>query len=114
MTHCSHRAASGSATASLEKDPCSVVYSGRSKPTESVVPLGFFLGHGFPLIPAKLLSKTQKWEYVNMADLLPDNLELARRSQVEVQPSAPCSAKSPKKRELSEDWKGLVAWSVSF
>ena len=48
-----------------------------------------------------------------MADLLPDNLEL-RRSQAEVQRSASCSAKSPRKRELSEDWKGLVAWSVSF
>ena len=35
-------------------------------------------------------------------------------SQAEVQRNASCSAKSPKKRELSEDWKGLVAWSVSF
>ena len=99
-------AASASTTAGLGKDPCSVVYSGRSKSTESIVSSisGFSLGHGFPLIPAKLATKILKWEYVSMADLLPDNLELARRSQ----------AKSPKKRELSEDWKGLVAWSVSF
>ena len=108
--------APASATAGLGKDPCSVVYSGRSKSTESVVSSisGFSLGHGFPLIPAKLVTKILKWEYVRMADLLPDNLELARRSQTEVQRSASCSAKSPKKQELSEDWKGLVAWSVSF
>ena len=49
-----------------------------------------------------------------MAELLPDNLELARRSQSEVQRNALCSLKTPKKRELTEDWKGLVAWSVSF
>ena len=49
-----------------------------------------------------------------MADLLPDNLELARRSTSEGQRSIPCSAKSLKKRELLEDWKGLVAWSVCF
>ena len=48
-----------------------------------------------------------------MAKLLPDNLELARRS-AEAQRSASCSSKAPKKRELSEDWKGLVAWSVCF
>ena len=49
-----------------------------------------------------------------MADLLPDNLELARRSQSEIQRNLSCTAKAPKKRELTEDWKGLVAWSVSF
>ena len=48
-----------------------------------------------------------------MAELLPDNLELARRSG-EPQRAASCSSKVPKKRELMEDWKGLVAWSVSF
>ena len=48
-----------------------------------------------------------------MAKLLPDNLELARRSG-EAQRAASCSSKAPKKRELTEDWKGLVAWSVSF
>ena len=49
-----------------------------------------------------------------MADLLPDNLELSRRSQSEVQRNLTCISKSPKKQELSEDWKGLLAWSVSF
>ena len=48
-----------------------------------------------------------------MAELLLDNLELIRRSG-EAQRLALCSSKAPKKRELTEDWKGLVAWSVSF
>ena len=39
---------------------------------------GFLLGHGFPLIPAKLIAKIQRWEYVNLSELLPNNLELAR------------------------------------
>ena len=49
-----------------------------------------------------------------MADLLPDNLELARRSHSELQRNLSCTAKTLKKRELTEDWKGLVAWFVSF
>ena len=42
-----------------------------------------------------------------MAELLPDNLELAHRSQSEIQRNLSCTAKAPKKRELMEDWKGL-------
>ena len=115
-------AVTGSASSSSRRDPCKVVSSGTTLPTpadhsggspSSVQPAGFSLGHGFPLIPPKLVSKILKWEYVSMAELLPDNLELARRSE-EVQRSASCSSKAPKKRELSEDWKGLVAWSVCF
>ena len=85
-----------------------------SGPKKFAVPSGFSLGQGFPLIPGKIVSKIEKWEYVSMADLLPDNLELARRSQSEIQRNLSCTAKAPKKRELTEDWKGLVAWSVSF
>ena len=48
-----------------------------------------------------------------MADLLPDSLDLAHRA-AEGQRSASCSSKAPKKRELIEDWKGQIAWSVCF
>jgi hypothetical protein len=74
---------------------------------------GFSLGHGFPLIPAKVVNRIQKWEFINMSELLPDNLELARCS-LESRVATSCATKSPKKRELSEDWKGLIAWSVCF
>ena len=98
------------------KEICSVVASGTAsgKSTESVSgSAGFSLGHGFPLIPPKLVHKILKWEYVSMSELLPDNLELDRRS-AEAQRGSSCSSKSPKKRDLTQDWKGLVARSVSF
>ena len=41
---------------------------------------GFSLGHGFPFIPSKIVSKIQKWEFINLSELFPDNLELARRT----------------------------------
>jgi hypothetical protein len=75
---------------------------------------GFSLGHGFLLIPAKMVSKIQRWEFVNMSELLTDNLELARRSAESRGATLCATLKSPKKRELSEDWRGLIAWSVCF
>ena len=48
--------------------------------SSSVSGQGFSLGHGFPLILAKVVNKIQKWEFINMSELLPDNLELARPS----------------------------------
>ena len=85
-----------------------------SASTDSVSGQGFSLGHGFPLIPVKVVNKIQKWEFINMSELLPDNLELARRSAESRGVPSCATLKSPKKRELSEDWKGLIAWSVCF
>ena len=80
----------------------------------SVLGQGFSLGHGFPLIPAKVVNKIQKWEFINMSEFLPDNLELARLSAESRGTSSCATLKSPKKRELSEDSKGLIAWSICF
>ena len=74
-----------------------------SASTDSGSGQGFSLGHGFPLIPAKVVNKIQKWEFINMSELLPDNLELARRSAESRGVPSCTSLKSPKKRELSED-----------
>ena len=79
-----------------------------SASTDSVSGQGFSLGHGFPPIPAKVVNKIQKWEFINMYELLPNNLELARRS-AELQGVPSCTTLKSKKRELSEDWKGLIA-----
>ena len=119
-------AVAGSASSATGGDPCKVVSTGvthsipatdcsgdSSTSASTGQSAGFSLGHGFPLIPLKLVSKILKWEYVSMAELLPDNLELARCSG-EPQRAASCPSKAPKKRELTEDWKGLVAWSVSL
>ena len=70
-----------------------------SSPTQTA---GFSLGHGFQL---KLK--------VHMAKLLPDNFELACRTAVP-QRSASCSSEGPQMSKLTEDMKGLMAWSVCF
>ena len=49
-----------------------------------------------------------------MSELLPDNLELACCSVESRGATACATVKSPKKQELSEDWKRLIVWSVCF
>lgn len=81
-------------------EPCKVVASDETSVTghsgDSIIAsksaTGFSLGHGFSLIPPKLVAKILKWEYVSMAELLPDNQELARQS-TDTQRSASCSSK---------------------
>ena len=73
----------------------------------------FSLGHGFPLIPTKLVEKIHSWQYIGMAELLPDNLELACRSAESVGTSS-CSSWPIQRRELTHDQGGLLAWSVCF
>ena len=74
---------------------------------------GFFLGHGFPLILSKLVAKIEHFEFFNMAELLPDNIELARKTKALSAPST-YLPKVPKKRELSHDYRELLAWVICF
>ena len=74
---------------------------------------GFFLEHGFPLIPQKLVMKIEHFKFFNMAELLPDDVELARKTETLLVPST-CLPKVSKKRELSHDYKGLLAWVICF
>ena len=111
----------GSASSASGRDSCKLTSSGATHPTPATgrsgvcsasasPPAGFSLGHSFPLIPQKLFSKIMKWEYVSMAELLPDNLEVARRSE-EAQSSASCSSKAPKKKRSDrglERFGGMV------
>jgi len=46
--------------------------------TCTVPPQPFILGEGLPLVPAKLVNKIQKGEFVDMAELLKDNIEAKR------------------------------------
>ena len=46
----------------------------------------FSLGETFPPIPEKLVTKIQSEEYVELAELLPDNVEVLRKA--DTQPSA--------------------------
>ena len=43
----------------------------------------FSLGETFPPIPGKLVKKIQAEEYVDLSELLPDNVELLRRAEAE-------------------------------
>jgi len=51
--------------------------TGSTKEKE-VPPQPFILGEGLPLVPAKLVNKIQKGEFVDMAELLKDNIEAKR------------------------------------
>ena len=73
----------------------------------------FSLSQGFPLIPAKLVQKIQSWQYIGMAELLPDNLELTRRSSDSPNVGS-CSSRAVRRRELSHDQNGLMVWLVCF
>ena len=104
-------AVTGSASSATGGDPCKVVSAGvtcsipatdrsggSSNSASTGQSAGFSLGHRFPLIPQKLVSKILKWKYVSMAELLPNKLELAHRSG-EPQRAELCYSKAPKKRE---------------
>ena len=54
----------------------------------------FSPGHGFL---GKIVSRIQKWEFINRLELLPDNLELARHS-VEHCATASCANLKPPKK----------------
>ena len=87
-----------------------------TRPSASIarpVTPGFSLGHGFPLIPSKLVFKFEQFEFFNMAELLPDNIELCRKTEAISAPST-CLPKVPKKREFSHDSRCLLAWVICF
>ncbi len=46
----------------------------------------FILSEGLPHVPPKLVKKIQKGDYVDMAELLRDNMELGRRQSLEAEP----------------------------
>ena len=58
----------------------------RSEGTPEVTASGsqtgpFFLSEAFAPVPAKLVKRIQALEFVDMADLLPDNIEMRRREE---------------------------------
>lgn len=62
-------------------------------------------------IPGKLVSRIQALEYVDMRELLPDNLALAERLAALPQGLAP--SKHPGEREIAGE-KALMTWVSSF
>lgn len=70
----------------------------------------FVLGEGLPPIPARLVGKIRKGEFVDMADLLRDNLEADRRRGRESEESSP----SPSARSTRREVPDLLSWSQCF
>ena len=70
----------------------------------------FLLGEGLPPIPAKLVSKIQKGDFVDMAELLRDNIEADRRRSKESGASTSTGLQSQSRREVPD----IVSWVQCF
>ena len=74
-------------------------------------PPPFIVGEGLPVVPAKLATKIQRGELVDMAGLLKDNLEVERRKlSVAGGVMASLLLGKPPQREVPD----LLSWLTSF
>ena len=67
----------------------------------------FILSEGLPPVPHKLVKKIQKGDYVDMAELLRDNMELGRRQSLE---AGLGGGARPSRREVPD----LLSWIACF
>ena len=74
------------------------------------LPPPFIVGEGLPVVPPKLVAKIQSGVFVDMADLLKDNIEAERRSSVTGGMVASLLAGRPPRREVPD----LLSWVVCF
>ena len=81
---------------------------GKEKDKPSPQP-AFLLGEGLPPVPPKLVDKIQRLEFVDMAELLGDNLEVQRRSSD--QEPQPLSQSSRNRRREVPD---ILSWVSCF
>ena len=81
-----------------------------AKETESKA-APFVLGEGIPPVPARVVARIWKREYIDMADLLRDNLEAERRSMVQgTSPLARLGQSKPLCREIPD----VLSWAQCF
>ena len=71
-------------------------------------PPPFTLGEGLPPVPSKLVAKIHKGDFVDMAELLRDNIEAERRYSWASNPDTPSSI--PGRREVPD----LFSWVQCF
>ena len=74
-------------------------------PAESNSATPFVLSDGLPPVPAKLVAKIQKGDYMDMAELLRDNMEYERRQTTSESKSGRAS-----RREVPD----LLSWITCF
>ena len=66
----------------------------------------FIIGEGVPAVPAKLVSKIKRGEYVDMAELLKDNIEMERHHGTSGSGSLCSAVSKPQCREVPV----LLSW----
>ena len=66
------------------------------------------LGESLPSVPAKLVARVRKGEYVDMADLLRDNIEVDRRRTAQGGDTQPAS--KLQRREIPD----VLSWAQCF
>jgi len=69
------------------------------------------LGEGLLILPANLTAKVLRGEFVEMHELLQDNIALKKVAE---DPNCTSHAKPSKKRELTEDVQELLSWVECF
>ena len=79
---------------------------------KEVPPQPFILGKGLPAVPAKLANKIQKGEFVDMAELLKDNIEAERRRVAHGQEGS--SSSHTPSRSSRRDVPDLLSWLQCF
>ena len=70
----------------------------------------FLLSNGLTPVPPKLVTKIQKLEFVDMAELLRDNLEMQRQVTSQDQSSTPAVPLRNRRREIPD----LLSWVSCF
>ena len=80
------------------------------KPVENPVEKPFVLSEGLPPVPHKLASKILRGEYIDMAELLRDNLEAQRRAATTAA-ATPHPSSTPKSRREVPD---ILSWVQCF
>ena len=76
----------------------------------TIQPQAFILSAGLAPVPSKLVAKIQKLEFVDMAELLRDNLELQRQMRSQEQFSQPSSQPRNRRREIPD----ILSWVSCF
>ena len=70
----------------------------------------FLLSEDLPPVPAKLVGRILKGDFIDMAELLRDNLEAQRRGGWQELPSSSASGLSHQRREVPD----LLSWVQCF
>ena len=68
------------------------------------------LGEGLPPIPAQVVAQIRKGEFVDMADLLCDNLEAERRCSSHAGASPQQNSPKPLRQEVPD----ILSWAMYF